>query len=153
VGVESARPGRIAAWLARHVELALDEVGLSPAQYRVLVLLAEAADGKAVPSVLAERLAVTRPSVTAVVDGLVARGLVVRRPDEVDRRRVEHSLSAAGHAALALADTAVQARLRGLTAHAGPAAGHAAIDGLGRWQPVLDAYRAAKSAAATTARP
>ena len=67
--------GRTAAWLAKQVELSLAEVDLSLSQYRILGLLDE---GSAVSSALAERLAVRPPSVTAVIDGLVTRGLVAR---------------------------------------------------------------------------
>jgi long-chain acyl-CoA synthetase len=69
--------GRTAAWLAKQVEIGLSSAELSLPQYRVLGLLDESS---AVSSDLAERLAVRPPSVTAIVDGLVARGLVERRP-------------------------------------------------------------------------
>jgi len=66
-------PGRTAAWMAKQVEIGLGSVDLSLPQYRVLGLLGESS---AVQSYLAERLAVRPPSVTAIIDGLVARGLV-----------------------------------------------------------------------------
>ena len=69
--------GRVVARLARQVELALATVDLTLPQYRVLILLGE---GKEAASALADKLAVSRPSVTGVVDGLVARGLVQREP-------------------------------------------------------------------------
>src|ERR1700685_331637 len=65
--------GRVAAWLAKRVEVALAQVELTLPQYRVLGILAE---GKAAASGLAERLAVRRPSITALIDGLGARGRV-----------------------------------------------------------------------------
>src|ERR1035437_5415210 len=85
--------GRTAAWLAKQVEIGLGSVDLSLPQYRVLGLLDES---PAFSSALAERLAVRPPSVTAIVDGLVARGLVERRPVESDRRRVGHALTENG---------------------------------------------------------
>ncbi len=94
MGIEpSPRPGRTAARLARQVELALAEVDLSLPQYRILIHLDE---GKVAASTLADKIAVSRPSVTAVVDGLVTRGLVERHHDPGDRRRVGHDLTAEG---------------------------------------------------------
>ena len=66
--------------MARHVELAVATVDLTLSQYRVLGTLG---DGREAASGLAQKLAVSRPSVTGVVDGLVARGLVRRDPGAV----------------------------------------------------------------------
>jgi DNA-binding MarR family transcriptional regulator len=131
------------ARLARVVELSLGEVDLSLSQFRLLVLLA---GEPTVASKLAEYLAVSPPSVTAVVDGLVARGLVERRADSADRRRVEHALTEDGRALLERADDVVEARLlRGLgRLPRGEAA--KATDGLRSWQKALDADRAARKA-------
>src|ERR1700751_4376616 len=64
--------GRVAAWLSKRVEVALATVDLTLPQFRVLGILAE---GASAASGLADRLAVRRPSITALIDGLVARGL------------------------------------------------------------------------------
>ena len=130
------------ARLARQVELAAGTVELTLAQYRVLVLLGE---GKEAASALAEKLAVSRPSVTGVVDGLVARGLVERAHDVDDRRRVGHELTAEGRRVLASADAEIERRLDEITAHRPELAG-AAFAGLAPWQEALDAYRAARRA-------
>lgn len=103
----------VAARLSRLAERSLDKVGLSLPQYRVLGFLAL---GPAAAARLAERLTVTRPTLTGVVDGLVAQGLVARTRDSGDRRRVDHALTPAGHAALAAADEAVGIRLSELLA-------------------------------------
>lgn len=103
-----AHVGRTAAWLAKQVELGLGEVDLSPSQYRVLWLLAH---GPSVSSALAERMAVRPPTVTSVVDGLVARGLVERGHAGGDRRQVTHVLTPEGERVLAAADGAVDRRL------------------------------------------
>ena len=103
-------PGRVAARLARQVEVGLAQVDLSLSQYRTLMLLDE---GSAAASALADHLAVSRPSVTAVVDGLVARGLVERKPRRrrpAPGRAPPHRRRAAG--LLCQADRAVEARLR-----------------------------------------
>jgi long-chain acyl-CoA synthetase len=113
-GRAASRPaGRIAAWIARQVERGLAETELTLPQYRVLGLLAE---GNALPSSLADKLDVRRPSITAVVDGLVARGLVTRTPAEDDRRQVSHAITPAGAALLAAADADVNARLAEIAA-------------------------------------
>ena len=80
-------------------------------------------ESSAVSSDLAERLAVRPPTVTAVVDGLVARGLVERRTVEGDRRRVDHVLTAEGHRVLDAADRAVHERLHEIAGSTGDAAG------------------------------
>jgi len=131
---------RTAAWLAKQVELGLASVDLSLPQYRVLGLLDA---GPAVSSALANRLAVRPPSVTAVIDGLVTRGLVDRRAVEDDRRRVSHVLTGPGRRLLAEADTAVDARLAGIAASlADPALAARAIEDLGIWQQAFRAHHA-----------
>jgi long-chain acyl-CoA synthetase len=94
--------------MARLVERAVATVDLTLAQYRVLGILG---DGREAASALAEKLAVSRPSVTGVVDGLVARGLVHREHDGNDRRRVDVRLTDAGRRLLTDADLAVEQRL------------------------------------------
>ncbi len=106
--------GRVAAWLSKRVEVALAQVELTLPQYRVLGILAE---GSAAASGLADRLAVRRPSITALIDGLVARGLVDRRQEDVDRRRVELRLTPEGVSTLAGADAAVDEYLIAIAGH------------------------------------
>lgn len=100
--------GRTIARLARQVELAIAVVDLTVSQYRVLATLD---GGCEAASKLAEKLAVSRPSVTGVVDGLVARGFVERSQGDGDRRRVQVDLTPAGRLALASADAAIEQRL------------------------------------------
>ncbi|HET9690071.1 MAG TPA: MarR family transcriptional regulator [Acidimicrobiales bacterium] len=134
--------GRTAARLARQVELGLGEVELSLPQYRVLMLLARQSE---LASRLADHLAVSRPSVTSVVDGLVGRGLVVRVPDVADRRRVGHSLTDAGRDLLGRADEAVERRFGAIAGHmAGEGERAEALAGLEIWRRALDAHRAAR---------
>lgn len=106
--------GRVAAWLSKRVEVALAQVELTLPQYRVLGILAE---GTAAASGLADRLAVRRPSITALIDGLVARGLVDRRQEDADRRRVELRLTDEGTSTLARADAAVDEYLVAIAGH------------------------------------
>jgi long-chain acyl-CoA synthetase len=125
--------------MAKQVELALDGIGLSLPQYRVLLLLDA---GPTYSSALADRLAVRPPSVTAVVDGLVARGLVARAHREDDRRRVSHDLTDEGRRLLAAADDAVDERLGGI-ARCLPTGQMArrATGSLALWQEALLAHR------------
>jgi long-chain acyl-CoA synthetase len=139
-------PGRVLVRLARQVELAAATVDLTLPQYRILIILGE---GKEAASALAEKLAVSRPSVTGVVDGLVARGLVERAHDVDDRRRVGHELTGHGRRVLASADAEVERRLEEITAHR-PDLAAAAYAGLGPWQEALDAYRTARRARAAS---
>jgi long-chain acyl-CoA synthetase len=136
--------GRAAAWLAKQVELGLASAELSLPQYRVLGLLDESS---AVSSALAERLAVRPPSVTAIVDGLVARGLVARRTVDSDRRQVDHVLTASGRQALDAADAAVTGRLTEIAACLGDdTEAERAFDGLAVWRQAFGAYRLTRGA-------
>jgi long-chain acyl-CoA synthetase len=138
VTVEGARA---LARLAKSAEMALGGVDLSLPQYRVLIFLAD--HDAAAASALAARLDVTRPTITAIVDGLVARGFVERRPAQDDRRRVEHHLTAAGEQVLHDGDQAVIARLGSVAAHLDPEEVTQAAAGLERWGDGLNRARAA----------
>jgi DNA-binding MarR family transcriptional regulator len=137
-------PGRTVAWLAKQAELGLGAVDLSLAQYRILGLLAE---GGAVSSSLAQRLAVRPPSVTAMISGLVTRGLVERTHSEDDRRRISLTLTRDGKAVLEAADRAVNERLGQIAAGLGSARSAArALDDLALWHEALVVYRASRRA-------
>ena len=78
----------------------LDPLGVTPAQARALRVL-HRAGGRIQMSELAERLRIARRSATSVVDELVARGLVQRSTDPLDRRAVVVAPTAEGVAVLA----------------------------------------------------
>jgi long-chain acyl-CoA synthetase len=130
--------GRAIARLAKHLEHGLAPVDLSVPQYRVLALLA---GGPAASSWLADRLTVSPPSVTAVVDGLVARDLVVRIPDPSDRRRLNLELTEAGRRLLVDADASVNERLTQIAGHLDGSDPADAVHNLEQWHDALDAYR------------
>lgn len=111
--VTTASPARVLARLSRIVENAIGD-DLSLSQYRLLAFLAQ---GDWAASALADRLDVSRPSITGLVDGLVKRGLVERRPATDDRRRIDHVLTPAGKKALQEADGRADARIREVFSH------------------------------------
>src|SRR6516225_7732286 len=129
--------GRAAARLAKHVEIALDHVGLSLPQYRVLIILKK---GSTAASALASNLVVSPPSVTALVDGLVTRGFVERVSVVGDRRRVEHALTHKGRKALAEADAAVNGRLDEIAGYLPAGERSKVVTGLQLWLKAMDAY-------------
>jgi DNA-binding MarR family transcriptional regulator len=145
--------GRVAAWLSKRVEVALSQVELTLPQYRVLGILAE---GSAAASGLADRLAVRRPSITALIDGLVARGLVDRRQEDTDRRRVELRLTPEGAGTLARADAAVDEYLITLAGHLPDKEEAMALRSLELWaRAMVEARQEARQGTGdtTTARP
>jgi DNA-binding MarR family transcriptional regulator len=103
------RAARTIALLGRVLERAAGDLTL--AQYRVLAMVS-AGDERA--SLLAGRLAITKPSVSAVVDGLVERGYLAREPVDGDRRAIRLRITADGTTALGAAEAAMAERLEPL---------------------------------------
>ncbi|HEY1652648.1 MAG TPA: MarR family transcriptional regulator [Acidimicrobiales bacterium] len=132
--------GRVAAWLSKRVEVALGTVDLTLPQFRVMGILAE---GSSAASGLADRLAVRRPSITAIVDGLVARGLVDRRQEDSDRRRVSLRLTEDGERILAAADLAVDEYLASLAGFLPTKEESMALRSLDLWGRAMAASREA----------
>jgi DNA-binding MarR family transcriptional regulator len=101
------------------------DAGLTPAQYRIMKM---ASAGGERSTRLAQRLAVAKPTLTALADGLVAAGYASRTAEPGDRRVVRLTLTEAGRAALDRADQAYTAWLDGLlTATGEPATVLAAL--------------------------
>lgn len=142
--------GRTVARLGRQVEIALARIDLTTAQYRALVQLGEGAEAS---SSLAAKLAVSRPTVTAVVEGLVQRGLVDRWHSDEDRRRVSVSLTEAGRQALAQADVVVGEKLAELLAVVSHRRAEQAVNGITQWGKAMDANKARKRAIASPVMP
>lgn len=84
--------------------------GLTPAQLRVLQLLIQGGEAGMTPTAMAERMGVTQATVTALVDRLAARSLVMRRRSQTDRRQSHVLIAEAGRAALSDAPDALQQR-------------------------------------------
>jgi DNA-binding MarR family transcriptional regulator len=102
---------RVLARLHRMLEVA--DSGLTVPQYRVLAAIAQ---GGVRSAHLAERLAVRRPTLTAIADGLVTAGYACRESEIGDRRVVRLHATDAGRAALARADEAYLTRFNRLLA-------------------------------------
>ncbi|GIU86032.1 MAG: hypothetical protein KatS3mg009_0547 [Acidimicrobiia bacterium] len=117
------RAARAIALAARRLERATDDLTL--AQYRVLALVA---GGDERSSLLAGRLALAKPTVSAVVDGLVERGYLAREAVRGDRRSQRLVVTRTGRKALAAAEDAMAGALADVLRHgARPAA---VVDGL-----------------------
>jgi len=112
--------------LARMLERGAGELSLP--QFRVLALVDEGGERA---SQLADLLAVAKPTITAVVDGLVDRGYLKRTADCDDRRAIKITLTASGRKALYEAEHAMHARLYEVLAHTdNPAAVEKALEDL-----------------------
>lgn len=108
---------RVVARLARVFEKRLADEGMTLPQFRVLAFLSE---GEWAASKVADWLAVSRPSLTALVDGLVEQGWVERKESPTDRRSVLHHLTDAGRQRLAEATSLLADGLDGLLDHLDP---------------------------------
>lgn len=82
---------------------------LSVTQFRVLAFVDKHA-GTSLSDV-ADHIGLTLPSMSKLMDGLVARKLVLREFDTADRRRVTLKLTARGHTILASARAATHSYL------------------------------------------
>jgi DNA-binding MarR family transcriptional regulator len=78
----------------------LREPDLSPSAFNVLMALRNTPGGVLEPCDIADRLLVTRPSVTGLLDTLENKGLIERRPHPADRRRRLVHLTASAHEVL-----------------------------------------------------
>jgi DNA-binding MarR family transcriptional regulator len=110
-----ARAVRALALSARALERAAAGSDLTLAQFRVLALVA-AGDERS--SLLADRLAVAKPTITAVVDGLVERGFVSREAVAGDRRSIRVAVTPAGEAAFVAAQEEMSDALERIFVHA-----------------------------------
>lgn len=126
----SPPPGtvRTLARLSRVLERSCGELTLP--QYRLLAMIDE---GSERATALAGRLALGKPSVSAMVEALVDRGLVTRGEVDGDRRAVRLQLTVAGRDALRDAEATMHDALAPLLARCRePAAVETALDQLAR---------------------
>ena len=116
---------RTLAIVSRILERSLSDMSLP--QFRILGLIARAPERA---NHLARQAAISRPSLTGLLDGLEARGWVRRREVDGDRRGVSLEVTAAGRTALDAAHGCVQDRLAELLDHVSADRRDAALDGL-----------------------
>ena len=82
--------------------------GMTPAQLRVLQVVDE--KGGTTPKALANQMSVSQATVTALVDKLVARGMVERVSSDQDRRQINVVMTGLGRTTLERAPDALQQR-------------------------------------------
>jgi DNA-binding MarR family transcriptional regulator len=125
------------ASMARMFEVVLEEHGLTIQKYRVLKYLARA---PLTSTDLAYQLTVRRPTVTKLVDGLVAKRLVRRVTDESDGRRSTLHLTPSGRRALAAADASIVSSLDRVAAMLPASERREAKRGLELWARAMGTY-------------
>jgi len=130
----------VLARLARVLETACQEAGISLPQYRVLVFLHS---GPERAGEVAARAAVSRPTLTAIVDGLERQGLLDRARVDDDGRGIRLELTTKGRAVLADAERSVRNRIERILAAAGATG---IVDDLRAIGEELDRERAARQA-------
>lgn len=91
---------RVATDLSLALDTCLSKHDLLQGRWWVLILLMREESGVSTPSILAEKLGVTRASMTGLLDGLEQHGLVTRVFAKEDRRSVKIQLTSAGQAKL-----------------------------------------------------
>lgn len=125
---------RAVARLGRMFEKRLADEGMSLPQFRVLAFLSE---GEWAASKVAEWLAVSRPSLTSLVDGLVEQGWVERKEHPTDRRSVLHHLTGAGREQLSEATALLSDGLDAILDHLDDDERARAEDGLALLQTAM----------------
>jgi DNA-binding MarR family transcriptional regulator len=120
-----ASAARALAFAGRALERAVGDMTL--AQFRVLSLIASSPERA---GELARRAAVSRPSLTGLIDGLAARSWVERSSVEGDRRGVHLEVTAAGREALLDAETRMVTTLERLLGGVAPSNRDLVLDGL-----------------------
>jgi DNA-binding MarR family transcriptional regulator len=113
------------AFAGRTLEKALERMTLP--QYRVLTLITNSPDRA---SRIAQAADVTRPSLTGLLDGLVAKGWVARSDVDGDRRGVSLAITAEGSKAYNEAQAAMGAAIQELLGGADTKTARRALDGL-----------------------
>jgi len=91
---------RVATDLSLALDTCLSKHDLLQGRWWVLILLMREESVTSTPSILAEKLGVTRATMTGLLDGLEQNGLVTRVFAKEDRRSVNIRLTSAGQAKL-----------------------------------------------------
>jgi DNA-binding MarR family transcriptional regulator len=91
---------RVATDLSLALDTCLSKHDLLQGRWWVLILLMREESTTSTPSILADKLGVTRATMTGLLDGLEQNGLVTRVFAKEDRRSVKIQLTPAGQAKL-----------------------------------------------------
>lgn len=91
---------RVATDLSQALDTCLSKHDLLQGRWWVLILLMREESLSSTPSLLAEKIGVTRATMTGLIDSLEQGGLIKRVFDKTDRRSVIIKLTAAGQAKL-----------------------------------------------------
>ena len=141
---------RISKKLLIHFNTAFEQRGLSPGRYSILMTL-YAQDGPMMPSELAKRVGVTKPTVTGIVAGLIRDGYVQHvLPETSDRRRKAIALTDQGKTILQSVVPDIFQMMTALLDPLSPPERGSLIDYLGRVEsqlPNLETPRAAEDPA------
>ncbi|UTW54678.1 MarR family winged helix-turn-helix transcriptional regulator [Kordiimonas sp. SCSIO 12610] len=84
------------------------ECGLTPSQLILMQVIAK--EGDAMPSFLAKEVSLSQATVTALLDKLEKRKLIIRERDPNDKRRIHVKLTHEGHTMLYNAPNTLQQR-------------------------------------------
>lgn len=103
---------RISKEIEYHAAAIDRDLDLTCAQFRALWELGLATDPLALKD-LASRMPLDSSTMVGVVDRLVAKGLIQRNPDAMDRRRISLTLTSKGKALLEIARQGLQEPLLG----------------------------------------
>jgi len=109
-------------------------------QLRAMQAISRADSLGALNAQLARELQVAAPSMTAMIDGLVERGLVDRSIDPNNRRQVLILLTATGAVRLAEMEEMMHARLQQVIEHLNPEQRQCALDGVSLLQRAIAHY-------------
>jgi len=118
--------------LSKIIEIVLADFGLTLNQFRLLSLVEE---GVTSSTEVGVRLAMKAPNVTAMTNGLIDRGLLVRAQDSEDKRKAHLTLTNDGATLLAKADQRCHEALLHVVEHA--QASPNLLGQLDAWLPVL----------------
>lgn len=120
--------------LAKLIDMALAEHGLTENQYRALGFIDE---GQADLAEIGFRLVMKKPNVATLLDGLVTRGFVAKRARPNDRRRLDLKVTARGRAVFQAASDAAELALSGLATY-GDGDPHQRLEGISLWASTVE---------------
>jgi DNA-binding MarR family transcriptional regulator len=132
--VEASTVG-VVVRLSKVLEIVLSDLGLTMNQFHLMSLVEE---GEAAPTMLGRRLVMKPPNVTAVVTGLIERGLMTSAKSAEDKRRTQLAVTDEGRASLQQARHRCDQALEYLAEEATAGRGRPLVESLARWLPALD---------------